>query len=389
MAEYAEYNVPKEFVEKLLPHLSDNPEEAKTAKTLHGEMTDANETSISFKAFQTYMSVLAGQLLVGKPAGKIGYCKIQSEDAMSDVPIPADRITDKQKSSSLPVVQEKDSILSSGTSTTIPSEAEQAEVIEELEEGDGRGGQREEKFRAIFMKYHEIQGRYPFKIKHEQHQHKKGEAGLHKWKFADVILVDWQDTIVNKNGTLSIEKDLLKIKTDIGDSPFQLMSVELKVSIETASLRKYFFQCLSNSKWAHQAILAVAYPIAREETKNELIRLGRAFGVAIKSYNLSEAILDEAPAAEEILALDDDSFKTSFPIKEDIVTSGEERDYIDWEFIRNLRSINATSYFELFSWIAYCLEERQPMSLQDWNDVKEAMKAKAEAEAKISKVLRS
>jgi hypothetical protein len=55
--------------------------------------------------------------------------------------------------------------------------------------------------------------------------------------------------------------------------------MELKTELTLTKVRESFFQCVSNSKWAHHAELAIAEPLTDAVLTEELRRLGAAYGV--------------------------------------------------------------------------------------------------------------
>jgi hypothetical protein len=110
-------------------------------------------------------------------------------------------------------------------------------------------------------------------------EHTKGlrqRAGINKWKFPDVVLLRWEVGSVTDRG-FRLDKDLLEVKRSLGEQPFRLTSAELKVELTASTLRESFFQCVSNSKWAHTAQLTVANRLIDEVVVEELRRLGASY----------------------------------------------------------------------------------------------------------------
>jgi hypothetical protein len=105
-------------------------------------------------------------------------------------------------------------------------------------------------------------------------EHTKGArqpAGVNKWKFSDVVVLDW-DVGEQREDAFVLDRALLEVKRSLGEQPFRLSSVELKVELVLNNFREHFFQCVSNSKWAHMAHLVVASPISDALLATELRR---------------------------------------------------------------------------------------------------------------------
>ena len=119
----------------------------------------------------------------------------------------------------------------------------------------GRELQLEEKFRSIFMRHAERSNLFPMHVEHTRAIPRA--AGINRWKFPDVVLLNWSVGEMKDQG-YRLDKNLLRVKTSLGEQPFMLRSIELKVGLTLSGFRENFFQCVSNSKWAHGATLAIA-----------------------------------------------------------------------------------------------------------------------------------
>jgi len=117
----------------------------------------------------------------------------------------------------------------------------------------GRAEQREEKFRALFMRWSEQEGEFPVHIEHTRGARQR--AGINRWKYPDVVSVKWYDSTFNEAAAAGLDKTLTDLKRSLGEQPFRISSTELKVEVDAASLRESFFQCVSNSRWAHSSQL--------------------------------------------------------------------------------------------------------------------------------------
>lgn len=231
----------------------------------------------------------------------------------------------------------------------------------------GRGGQLEEKFRAIFIRSQETTNRFPMYVEHTKSV--KSRAGQNKWKYPDVIVLDWEVGEATDTGYV-LAKELLEVKKSLGEQPFKLTSVELKFELTTASFRESFFQTVSNSKWAHVAILAVAGKIEDEILAKELRRLGASYDVNVVSYGMEISQLESFPSAQEISNMDDSRFdKEIVPfLSIKTVATGKERSTLDWEHIRDLRTLNG-DFDNLFRWVAYCLDKKKAYKFDDYQKI--------------------
>lgn len=236
------------------------------------------------------------------------------------------------------------------------------------DEAGKRAWQREEKFRSVFMRYSEFNGLFPMNIEHTKG--KKEEKGLNRWKYPDVVLVDWEvgETI---NDEYTLNTMLLEIRKGLGEQPFQLTSAELKTELSFSNYRECFFQCVSNSKWAHNATLSVACDIQDSKLQTELARLGKSYGVTIETYGLSNNKIDEFPNAEEILNMADSKFENlAKDIEITTISASQGKDSLDWDQLNDLRSQNSDFDLLLF-WIAKCLREGKAYSYQHYKKLAE------------------
>ena len=231
-----------------------------------------------------------------------------------------------------------------------------------------RNTQPEEKFRAIFMRYTEFNNQFPIHIEHTRAS--KQPSGVNEWKFPDVVVVEWGSE-VRREDSLRLDKDMLEIKRSLGEQPFKIRSVELKVALSLSTFRQNFFQCVSNSKWAHVAQLAIAGRVPDGILADEIRRLGTSYDVSVISFGLDSEVLDKFPSSDKILRMSDEEFEERIvsQIRTRVISSAKERETLDWEHIRDLRT-QLNDFNELFAWVSYCLENKIPYTYKDYSKFK-------------------
>ena len=234
--------------------------------------------------------------------------------------------------------------------------------------------QREEKFRSIVVRYAEFENQqFPLHVEHTKAS--KKEAGVNQWKFPDLVLVKWEVGKLTEQGYYKLDQDLLAVRTSLGEPPFKLHSLELKVSLSLSTFRENFFQCLSNSKWAHQAVLVVALPVDDKTLRDELARLANSYELLIVTYGLTESFLDSLPGSSGIRKMDDAEFEDRISANVALTTFGsaKERATLDWEHINDLKSLSR-DFSDLFEWTAYCLAQKRAYRFEDYDHIRKIQK---------------
>ena len=112
------------------------------------------------------------------------------------------------------------------------------------------------------------------------------------------------------------EPEVIEFSSTMGSCPLKLFSFELKKALNFGNLREAFFQTVSNSSWAHESYLVAAEISTDEDFRAELRRLSTSFGVGVIRLDVAD------PDASEIL----------FP--------PQTREYLDWETINKLSTMN-------------------------------------------------
>lgn len=330
----------RDKIEEILPAiLPERPEDAingpELAKKVLEKLTDENESSI-----RQYFSVMHSDSssVLAKIPGKHGYYKRP---------------------------------LSLSDSINLPPR-----VAKQVEEEEGaavkRDEQREEKFRSIFMRYNELtSGVFSMHVEHTKG--KKDEKGLNKWKYPDVVLLNWEVGELS-DGEYKINNTMLEVRKSLGEQPFRLISNELKSELRFSNFRENFFQCVSNSKWSHIAQLSIAIDINDSKLIEELSRLGKSYDVTITTFGLTGELLDGFPGASQILKMTSQEFDDiSKDIQVRYINVGKERDTLDWEHIKDLRMQNSDFNY-LFDWISKCLSAGKAYNFNDFVNLMEVEK---------------
>ncbi len=122
-------------------------------------------------------------------------------------------------------------------------------------------------------------------IKHERST--KGKLHQDDWVHPDLIGIyfpydDFEELTIK---TLSI----------LNEKSYKIFSFEMKIEINRATLRKEYFQAVSNSTWANEGYLVAANIAEDDDLLSEMSILNSAFGIGIIKLNI------EIPEQSEIL----------------------------------------------------------------------------------------
>ncbi|MBL8545460.1 MAG: hypothetical protein JNL81_03300 [Hyphomonadaceae bacterium] len=243
-----------------------------------------------------------------------------------------------------------------------PSEAPSTQE----QEGDTprtRDDQGEEKFRSIFMAWCEREGELPVHIEHTNAN--RQTAGLNLWKFPDVVSLRWDVLNNDDRGRPILDQAILDVRKTLGEQPFRISSTELKVELTAGTLRQVFFQCVSNSRWAHNARLVVATDILDEALASEIQRLGASYGVSVTTFSLTKEDLSRLPPANKIQSADQVEEKLGRKLSVTTVVSAAEKDFLDWEHIKDMQEQH-DHFRKIFRWIAKSIADYRPHSFDHW-----------------------
>jgi len=147
---------------------------------------------------------------------------------------------------------------------------------------------------------------------------KKNKKGLNEWLHPDLVGVYFPFK--------EYSMETIEIQKGLSVSSVKLFSFELKISLTFGSLRRDYFQTVSNSSWANEGYL-VTLKIDDDSTlMDEIRRLNNAFGIGVIKLNAQNLY------ESEIL----------FPAKEkaeidwDTVNRLEKENVVFREFLKNL-----------------------------------------------------
>ncbi len=137
---------------------------------------------------------------------------------------------------------------------------------------------------------------------------KSDKKGFGEWVHPDIVgcyfpYKDW-------------EGDVVEVSTLMGNTSIKLFSFELKRELSISNIRESFFQAVSNSSWANEGYLVAANIDVDDDFRSELKRLSTAFGIGIIQLDIDD------------------------PDSSDIILPAKSKNYIDWDTVNKLSSIN-------------------------------------------------
>lgn len=210
----------------------------------------------------------------------------------------------------------------------------------------------EERFREVFIKYRKAINEYPVRIAHQQ-ANKRGK-GMDTWKFPDVVIVRPSISNLNKDEDNS---GFLSLLPKFGTASLTVTSVELKLLPLISSIRKDFFEAVSNSMWAQRSVLAYAHS-ADEHCASELRRLGSSYNVEVQVYGISQEELAKTNIETIRKWTDEEVIKwiETYSTGIDSLVTPPERSSLDWDHIYDLLSSTGTPFKNVMSWVKRCLD---------------------------------
>jgi hypothetical protein len=221
--------------------------------------------------------------------------------------------------------------------------------------------ERLRKFRAVVMRYYDVNGRFPFIFRQAFTQ---GSPLGNLWEFPEVVLVDWE-TDEGPDGELTLDAAMLSLKQRMGLPPFRLHAARLRIQPSLDSFREDFFQALSASIWAQGGELIYAAPVVDEALADGLRRLNAAFGVGVISFGLTPQALDDLPRPANILNAHP---KETEALMERLdlhrIAAPHSRQHIDWQALDGLRR-ESPEIDQLIHWLSSCIEKGRADAYRD------------------------
>lgn len=121
---------------------------------------------------------------------------------------------------------------------------------------------------------------------------KKQKSGKNQWIHPDIVGVHYP---------FGFQKQTSELLKNLSQTPYELYSFELKISLDFSNLRECYFQAVSNSSWANEGYLVVLECDESKEFIDELWRLNNAFGIGVIKLNVEDLLSSEVliPAKEK------------------------------------------------------------------------------------------
>jgi len=247
--------------------------------------------------------------------------------------------------------------------TNIPALTGAQEILSmtqgSLEDLDGRNEevdlvlQRIRKFRAIVLRYHEVNGRFPMAFKHAF----DAKAHLSNiWKFPEVALVDWN--LPHQEEVDEITKLKEMVQKQLFIPPYSLTSARLRMKATEESIREDFFQAVSAGQWANSVELIYANSIEDEAIVRSLRKLSQDFGVGITTFGIDSEILDDLPSTSNILkASDRETEAILSKVNLSVISLPKRQEHLQWQNVDE-KLANSPDIQAMFRWLNRAVENR-------------------------------
>ncbi|MFP6872038.1 MAG: hypothetical protein VCA55_00890 [Verrucomicrobiales bacterium] len=223
---------------------------------------------------------------------------------------------------------------------------------------------RANKFRSIVARCAENEGKLPFVL-----EKTFGEEAQYDdlWKYPDIVSINWQIGQASERG-VEFDRDMLQLQRSFGSQPFTLHSMKMKLEMRPDTFREDFFQCLSNSRWAHFGELIIAEPIDAPDIIESLRSLGSEFGIGILSFGLSAEALDELPEPDAIQHFTERELEGLHKlIRFQRIAEPRPRNELEWEQVRAIRASNQ-EIEQMFQWLSHSLDNGQAESFANFRN---------------------
>ncbi len=217
------------------------------------------------------------------------------------------------------------------------------------------------KFRAVAIRYFEVNGLFPFSFRYAlDHDAPLGNL----WKYPELVTVDWE-TSGGQEGEMELDEAMLALKQRLGLAPFRLHAVRLRILPSLHGYREDFFQTLSAARWSQGGELMYAAPFMDVALADGLRRLSAEFGVGVTSFGLTPEALNELPGPEHILnahPVESDAIMAKLDIQR--LGAPHSRTHLDWTALATM--CNESPEAEaLTAWLTRCIMERRAEAYKD------------------------
>ena len=217
------------------------------------------------------------------------------------------------------------------------------------------------KFRAVVMRYFDMNGRFPFLFR-DPFTNESPIGNL--WKYPELVLVDWE-TGGSHDEDMSLDEKMLEFKQRLGIAPCRLHSARLRLLPSLMSYREDFFQTLSVSQWAQGGELIYAGPIQDEALADGLRKLSAKYGVGVTSFGLTPEVIDDLPRPAQILnAHPKETEAIMSKLELHRIAGVQSREHLDWASLMSMRS-ESKEADKLVTWLKRCIDERRAEAFKD------------------------
>jgi hypothetical protein len=211
------------------------------------------------------------------------------------------------------------------------------------------------KFRALYARMNEAAARFPFLFDQDAALLDSPQA---LWHVPTLALVEWAAHEVSDEGELRLDSRMLRLKQMMGMSPFTITSVKLRLDADLETLRSDFFQCLSQSGWAHQGELVFAGRVEDERAADTLRSLASRYGIAVTSFGINLEQMDEWQDAAQIMKMGDREFESlTLATRIQRIAPAKPAPYLDWQALEETAQEHS-GFTALFEWIEDCIANK-------------------------------
>lgn len=222
---------------------------------------------------------------------------------------------------------------------------------------------RANKFRAVVQRYFESVHTFPLAF---ERSFSDEHALANRWRFPDMVSIDWLVGDLLEDGSFALSRKALETRRRLGEAPFRVSSVKLKLEITHDSLLEDLHQTLSVSGWANNGEMMVAAPIDDERMVELIRQFSTRYGVGVTSFGLTADVLDDLPepaAIDNLMPREFEAIQSLFRMRR--ISSSRMLDRFDWNFIVENRHDNE-DFALLAHWLTECLHQEKVIPVEDF-----------------------